>query len=48
MYANLLVVKANGKNNPKFINLIKAIHSPEVIAAANRLFHGTAVSAWSE
>ncbi|MEN9916783.1 MAG: D-methionine transport system substrate-binding protein [Pseudomonadota bacterium] len=46
IYANLLVVKTTDKNNPKFINLIKAIHSPEVIAAADRIFHGTAVPAW--
>lgn len=46
IYANLLVVKAIDKNNPKFINLIKAIHSPEVLAAANQLFHGAAIPAW--
>ena len=46
IYANLLVVKANNKNNPKFIYLIKAIHSSEVMAAANRLFHGAAIPAW--
>lgn len=46
IYANLLVVKANDKNNPKFIYLIKAIHSSEVIATANRLFHGAAIPAW--
>lgn len=46
IYANLLVVKSTDKNNPKFINLIKAIHSPEVVAAADRIFHGTAVPAW--
>jgi D-methionine transport system substrate-binding protein len=46
IYANLLVVKVIDKNNPKFINLIKAIHSPEVLAAANRLFHGSAIPAW--
>ncbi len=46
IYANLLVVKVVDENNPKFINLIKAIHSPEVLAAANRLFHGSAIPAW--
>lgn len=46
IYANLLVVKANDKNNPKFIHLIKVIHSPEVIAAADKLFHGSAIPAW--
>ena len=47
MYANLLVVKASDKNNPKFIYLIKAIHSPEVLAAADKLFHGSAIPAWN-
>lgn len=46
IYANLLVVRSNDKNNPKFINLIKAIHSTEVVAAADRIFHGTAIPAW--
>lgn len=46
LYANLLVVKASDKNNPKFIHLIKAIHSTEVLAAADKLFHGSAIPAW--
>ncbi|MFZ0219554.1 MAG: MetQ/NlpA family ABC transporter substrate-binding protein [Candidatus Aquirickettsiella sp.] len=46
IYANLLVVKAEDKNNPKFINLIKAIHSSEVLAAAHKLFRSTAIPAW--
>ena len=46
LYANLLVVKASDKNNPKFIHLIKAIHSAEVLAAADKLFHGSAIPAW--
>lgn len=46
VYANLLVVKVIDKNNPKFINLIKAIHSPEMLAAAKQLFHNTAIPAW--
>lgn len=46
IYANLLVVNVIDKNNPKFINLIKAIHSPRVLAAANRLFQGAAIPAW--
>lgn len=45
-YANLLVVNTHDKNNPKFINLIKAIHSPEVIDTADRLFRGAAIPAW--
>lgn len=46
IYANLLAIKTSNKSNPKFINLIKAIHSPEVKAAADRIFHSTAVPAW--
>jgi D-methionine transport system substrate-binding protein len=46
IYVNLLVVRAIDKNNPKFIKLIQAIHSPEVIAAAKQLFHDTAIPAW--
>lgn len=46
IYVNLLVVKAIDKNNPKFIKLIKAIHSPEVVAAAKQLFHDTAIPGW--
>lgn len=45
-YANLLVVNVKDKNNPKFKQLIKALHSPEVLAAAQTLFHGQAIPAW--
>lgn len=45
-YANLLVVRSEDKNNPKFIGLIKALHSPEVIANAEKLFQGEAIPAW--
>lgn len=45
-YANLLVVRDNDKNNPKFNALIRALHSPEVLAAAKTLFHAQAIPAW--
>jgi D-methionine transport system substrate-binding protein len=45
-YANRLVVNTKDQNDPKFINLIKAIHSKEVLAAAERLFHGEAIPSW--
>lgn len=45
-YANLLVVRAKDKDNPKFIDLIKALHSTEVLAAAQKLFQGEAIPAW--
>lgn len=46
LYTNLLVVRAMDKDNPKFIDLIKALHSTEVLAAAQKLFHGEAIPAW--
>ncbi len=46
IYANLLVIKVKDKNNPKFKKLIKVLHSPEVLRAAQTLFHGQAIPAW--
>ncbi|MDQ8038940.1 MAG: MetQ/NlpA family ABC transporter substrate-binding protein [Rickettsiella sp.] len=46
VYANLLVVKAKDKDNPKFKELIQALHSTEVLTAAKTLFHGQAIPAW--
>ena len=46
VYANLLVVREKDKNNPKFNALVNALHSPEVLAAAQTLFHGQAIPAW--
>jgi D-methionine transport system substrate-binding protein len=45
-YANLLVVNAKDQNKLKFIQLIKALHSKEVLAAAEKLFHGEAIATW--
>ncbi|BBB15251.1 D-methionine transport system substrate-binding protein [Candidatus Rickettsiella viridis] len=45
-YANLLVSKEKDKDNPKLQVLVKALHSPEVLAAAQQLFHGQAIPAW--
>ncbi len=45
-YTNLLVVREDDKNNPKFNALIQALHSPEVLAAAQTLFHSQAIPAW--
>lgn len=45
-YANLLVVREGEKNDPKFLLLIKALHSPEVLAKAKVLFKGQAIPAW--
>jgi D-methionine transport system substrate-binding protein len=45
-YANLLVVKEKDKNNPELKKLVDILHSPEVLAAAQTLFHGQAIPAW--
>lgn len=45
-YANLLVVNIQDKNKAKFIDLIEALHSKEVLAAAEKLFHGEAIPTW--
>lgn len=45
-YANLLVVKEKDKDDPTLQALVKALQSPEVLAAAKKLFHGQAIPAW--
>jgi D-methionine transport system substrate-binding protein len=45
-YANIIVVRSNDVNNPKLQLLVEALHSPEVKAAAVKLFKGQAVPAW--
>lgn len=45
-YANLLVVKGIDKDNAKLHALATALQSPEVLAAAQRLFHNQAIPAW--
>ena len=45
-YANLLVVRSSDKNDPRFLKLVAALHSPEVLHEAQQLFHGQAVRAW--
>lgn len=47
-YANIVVVRANDKFNPKFTKLMDALHSPEVISKAKTLFQGQAIPAWDE
>lgn len=45
-YANLVVVRMGTQNEPKFDELMNALHSPAVLAAANKLFEGQAIPAW--
>lgn len=45
-YANLIVVRKADQNNPKLKQLVEALHSPEVLQAAETLFQGQAIPAW--
>lgn len=45
-YANVVVVRADKKNAPKFQQLLEALHSPEVLEKAKQLFKNQAIPAW--
>ncbi len=45
-YANLIVIRANEKNDPRIPKLIAAFQSPEVLQKAKELFKGQAIAAW--
>lgn len=45
-YANLLVVRADETTDPNLLHLVAALHSPQVLEAAQKLFNGQAVPAW--
>lgn len=45
-YANLVVVRIADQNDPKYQQLMKALHSQAVLTAAGKLFQGQAIPAW--
>lgn len=45
-YANIVVVRTEDKNKLKYIQLMEALHSKEVVNRAKTLFQGQAISAW--
>lgn len=45
-YVNLIVVRTADKNDPRFVKLVKAFQSDEVLTEANKLFQGQAIPAW--
>ena len=47
-YANLIVVRTADKDQPQFQALIKAMHSQEVLHAANKFFAGQDIPAWKK
>ena len=46
LYANLFVVRTRDVNNPKIKEMVKSFQSPQVLAAAQSIFGGTAIKAW--
>ncbi len=47
-YANLLVVRAGRQNDPRVQQLVSALHSEGVLAAARRIFGDSAIPAWNK
>lgn len=47
-YANVVVVKEKKQNDPRFKDLLSALHSKEVQDKANELFKGEAIPAWDQ
>lgn len=47
-YANLVVVRTQEKDNKNLRELVITLHSPEVLAAAKKIFKGQAIVAWSK
>lgn len=45
-YANVVVVRTDEKNSPKFQQLLEALHSQEVLKKAEQLFKNQAIPAW--
>ncbi|HEX4045085.1 MAG TPA: MetQ/NlpA family ABC transporter substrate-binding protein [Gammaproteobacteria bacterium] len=49
LYANIIVIRAEDKNNPLYQKLILIMHSPEVVRATEQLFpDGAAIPAWQD
>lgn len=47
-YANVIAIRTEDKDNPKFTALLTALHSPEVLKKAEHLFKGQAIPAWTK
>ncbi len=45
-YANIVVVRTKDKDDARYVYLMKALHSPEVVAKAKELFKLQAIPAW--
>lgn len=48
-YVNVVVVRLEDTDNPQLLNLVQALHSPAVVAAAKQIFGpGAAIPAWQQ
>lgn len=45
-YANIIVVREDRRDDPRFKQLVSACQSSEVVSAAQKIFDGQAVQAW--
>lgn len=45
-YANIIVIRTNEKDDPRMQQLVDAFQSPEVAAAAKKIFNDQAIPAW--
>ena len=45
-YANIIVARTADKNEPKLLELVKIMHSPEVLAESKKIYAGQAIPAW--
>jgi len=45
-YANIIVVRAADKNEPKLLTLVKIMHSQAIVDAAKKIYAGQEVPAW--
>lgn len=46
LYVNIIVVRTDDKDRPALIALVKAMHSPEVVAKAHTLFGDGVIKGW--
>ena len=45
-YANIIVARTADKDKPKLLTLVKIMHSPEIMQAAQKIYGGQAIQAW--
>jgi D-methionine transport system substrate-binding protein len=48
LYANVIVIRPDEVNDPRIQLLVRAFQSPQVLAAAQTIYRGSAVKAWQK